>query len=228
LFIGIGVYPSSGMTVEEKTIIPTTRGNTLYVGGNGLNNYTKIQDAINNASEGDTVFVYDDSSLYYEHVRVNRSISLIGESKGTTIIDGNDKGDVVYVNGGEVIVKGFTIRNGNNGILIFSDYNTITDNTISNNKCGIRLCYQGGFITFHSNFNTIIKNNFLDNEQDAFFEGDFINQFIGRNIWRQNYWNRPQIFPKFIFGYVWIDMNIVFRIPWINIDSLPAKEPYNI
>jgi len=33
-------------------------GNTLYVGGSGPNNYTKIQDAIDNASNGDTVFVY--------------------------------------------------------------------------------------------------------------------------------------------------------------------------
>jgi hypothetical protein len=31
--------------------------NTLYVGGNGQGNYTRIQDAINNASYGDTVFV---------------------------------------------------------------------------------------------------------------------------------------------------------------------------
>ena len=41
-------------------------GNTLYVGGSGPGNYTRIQDAIDNASDGDTVFVYDDSSPYFE------------------------------------------------------------------------------------------------------------------------------------------------------------------
>ena len=39
-------------------------GNILYVGGSGPGNYTKIQDALDNATEGDTVYVY--SNTYYE------------------------------------------------------------------------------------------------------------------------------------------------------------------
>ena len=35
-------------------------GNILYVGGSGPGNFTSIQDAVNNASEGDTVFVFDE------------------------------------------------------------------------------------------------------------------------------------------------------------------------
>ena len=50
-------------TNNEMTDIPVnTHGNIYYVGGNGPDNYTKIQGAINDASDGDTVFVYDDSS----------------------------------------------------------------------------------------------------------------------------------------------------------------------
>lgn len=33
---------------------PLNRGNTLYVGGFGPGNYTRIQDAIDNSSDGDT------------------------------------------------------------------------------------------------------------------------------------------------------------------------------
>ena len=47
---------------------------TLYVGGSGLGNYTSIQDAINDSVDGDTVFVYDEGSPYYENLVVNRSI----------------------------------------------------------------------------------------------------------------------------------------------------------
>ena len=61
-------------------------GNTLYVGGSGPNNYTKIQDAVDNASDGDTVYVFN--GTYYENVFIGRSINLIGENKDTTIIDG--------------------------------------------------------------------------------------------------------------------------------------------
>lgn len=48
-----------------------TPGNKLYVGGTA-NNYTRIQDAINAANDGDTIFVYDDSSPYYENLIINK------------------------------------------------------------------------------------------------------------------------------------------------------------
>lgn len=60
-------------------------GKTLYVGGNGSNNYTTIQDAIDNASYGDTIFVYN--GTYYENVVIHKSIKLMGENKSTMIID---------------------------------------------------------------------------------------------------------------------------------------------
>lgn len=41
-------------------------GKTLYVGGSGPGNYTTIQSAINESSNGDTVFVY--SGIYYDNV----------------------------------------------------------------------------------------------------------------------------------------------------------------
>jgi len=71
----------------EKSSALSFDGNTLYVGGSGLNNYTRIQDAIDNASDWDTVFVYNGS--YYENVLVDKSISLIGEDRNLTFIDGS-------------------------------------------------------------------------------------------------------------------------------------------
>ena len=45
---------------SSSVIHSNINGKTLYVGGNGLNNYTSIQPAIDNASNGDTIFVYDE------------------------------------------------------------------------------------------------------------------------------------------------------------------------
>ena len=74
LLLGMSIVPSSiGLNLKEL-YLPSVSGNTLYVGGSGPNNYTKIQDAIDNASDLDTVFVYDDSSPYYENVVVDKSI----------------------------------------------------------------------------------------------------------------------------------------------------------
>jgi len=296
------VLPVTGTLIIDTTTSSNMFGNILYVGGSGDGNYTKIQDAINDSSDGDTVFVYAYSSPYYECVKVNKSIFLIGEDKDTTVIDGSYSGyigDVVYVSADGVTVSGFTIQNSGDepydaGIDIQSNSNTITDNTISNNRNGIVLedsskntitgnnitsnnndgliirgsnrntisgntinsnngngitiCLMGkyppgiripskfntitgntislnnryGIRIYNSGGNTILKNNFIDNERDAFFDDSFLNQ------WKQNYWNRPRILPYFIFGEIWIEIFGDIEIRWINIDWNPAQEPYDI
>ena len=72
LFIGIIFTPLTQSTVVEKSKPPIISGNILYVGGNRPNNYTYIQDAINDASDGDIVFVYN--GTYYENIEVKKSI----------------------------------------------------------------------------------------------------------------------------------------------------------
>ena len=58
----------------EKSAL-TLQGSWLYVGGSGPGNYTTIQEAIDNATDGDTVFVYNGS--YFGHININKSISMI-------------------------------------------------------------------------------------------------------------------------------------------------------
>ena len=60
--------PSNGTIIKTDFQMQTSVATILYVGGNGPNNYTTIQQAITNATNGDTVFVYDDSSPYFEHI----------------------------------------------------------------------------------------------------------------------------------------------------------------
>ena len=81
LFLGVAFAPSTGATDVKRNTISTAKGDTLYVGGNGTGNYSKIQDAINDSSDGDTVYVYDDSSPYYENLIVDKPITLKGENK---------------------------------------------------------------------------------------------------------------------------------------------------
>lgn len=162
LFIGGCISPLNAKDIT-KSFSQTNDGNWLYVGGNGPGNYSIIQDAINNATEGDTVFVYDDSSPYFQHVSVNKKINLLGENRQTTIIDGNKTGDIIRVIVSNVNISGFTIRNSGlypyicAGIQIFTGLGDITvyDNIISNN-------YQG--IDNYANSRIHIDNNiFSDN-----------------------------------------------------------------
>jgi len=170
----IAVFPISSTTATEATPSSQMMGTTLYVGGSGPNNYTTLQEAINAASAGDVVFVYDDSSPYQENLMINRSIALIGEQKNTTIIDGADHGHSVNITADNVTVTGFTIQNGNDsGIIINSNSNMITNNILSNNSYGIRTSFGQPFGgTFCHN--TITHNVFTnDGAGINFFSGSY-------------------------------------------------------
>jgi nitrous oxidase accessory protein NosD len=69
--------------------------------------FLTIQEAINNAADGDTVFVR--AGTYIEHVVVNKTVALVGESVETTVIDGNYTGHVFHVFSSFVNVTGFKI-----------------------------------------------------------------------------------------------------------------------
>jgi hypothetical protein len=157
LIIGLIVIPSSGDVLINKTSIINLNGTTLYVGGDGPGNYTSIQDAIDDANPGDTVFVYNDSSPYNENVKVDKMINLIGEDRNTTIIDGVEPINTVAISCGvdNAVISGFTITGDDNvnGIRICSDNNIIRENKIVFNDIGIDIGIDAD--------NNIIKNNII-------------------------------------------------------------------
>jgi len=184
LFVVMSIAPISGIQIDKKIINPSSRGNILYVGGSGEGNYSSIQDAIDNTSEGDTVFVYDDSSPYYENLKVDKSISLKGENKETTVINGNDSEIVVNISSDNVILSGFTVLNYGNYsshtsiIFIESNYNVISGNII--------IVYRSyGIEIIYSEYTTISDNIITGNTSKS-FSGIFIyegkNNNISRNI----------------------------------------------
>ena len=82
-------------------------GNTIYVDDDGGRDYTKIQDAINAAKDGDTIYVYE--GTYKENISINKSLKLIGENKYNTIIDGNYLANTVWISQDSVELEKFTI-----------------------------------------------------------------------------------------------------------------------
>jgi len=109
---------------------------TLYVGGTGQNNFTKIQDAIDNASNGDTVYVF--TGTYDEYLLINKEISLIGESREQTIIAGNKTDNIIRINSNNVKIISFMIKNGEIGLYLVDSSNfTIIQNILVDNYEGI-------------------------------------------------------------------------------------------
>jgi len=135
LFVATFLSPSTAQDVEKPSR-PTSRGNWLYVGGSGPGNYTKIQDAINASTDGDTVYVYEDSAPYYEIISINQSITLLGENRLTTIIDGTDLLEsIITINAPYVNLHNLTLENaGREGVMIHGCHATISQMTIRNSS----------------------------------------------------------------------------------------------
>jgi parallel beta-helix repeat protein len=130
------------------------------------NHFNKIQDGINAVAENGTALVY--SGIYNENIIMNKSLNLLGEYKGTTIINGNTSTYGVNITANDVMIRGFTIQNSSEGygILISSNNNRITDNIVSNNRVGIGTYYGDPFETAafqSSGYNTITNNLIVQN-----------------------------------------------------------------
>ena len=102
-----GFLPVSGVIIIDRIASNIVNGNTLYVGGDGPGNYSTIKDAIQNATDGDTVFVYSGTYVIDDLLFIDVSIRLIGENKEITVISGMAMG----INKTGVEIRGFTFLN---------------------------------------------------------------------------------------------------------------------
>ena len=165
------------------TLPENARAKTLYVGGSGPGNYSRIQPAIDAANIGDTVYVY--SGFYLGGITINKTLNFTGEDRDMTFLSDGGLGDVISVSADWVNISGFTVTNGSaewdragitlsqvqnsrifncdvssnrhHGIFLYdSNDNTISDNTISSND-------MGGIYLLYSNNSTITGNTLSKN-----------------------------------------------------------------
>ena len=155
--------------------------------------YASIQKAINanETKDGHTIFVEEGT---YEHVVVNKTVSLLGECRSTTIIDGNGTDIVVDVRANDTVISGFTIQNSGSyepasGIRLYRCFNSsvsnnnannnhkaiylfvcvncfVNGNTASNSGVGIRLDRSSNCYIFDNNANINGHGIFIDSSSN--------------------------------------------------------------
>jgi parallel beta-helix repeat protein len=162
--------PTSG----EKITTPT-----VYVGGSGAGNYTRIQDALDNVTSDSTVYVFP--GMYHEHLIITTPVHLISNNKDSTIIDGDNKNYVVILKAGSSTLSGFTIIHSENkfpfaGICVVSNHNTISDNILTDNFYGMQLGYT-------ASYNLIVNNTIYHNGRcGIYFNHASHNSLIGNVV----------------------------------------------
>ena len=164
--------------------------------------YPTIQEAINNASSGYTIFVQ--KGIYHENVVVNKSVALIGEDVDLTA---EGSGTVIYINASYVSIHGFTIRNSganpyDSGIYVdHSIGSNISDNKILNTNDGISLYYSSSIlissnvisfnyysgVVLYSSSNNVIACNILSSNYYGVYLFSSDDNMISDNMVSSNY-----------------------------------------
>jgi parallel beta-helix repeat protein len=146
--------------------------------------YATIQEAINanETAHGHTICV--DAGSYYENVVVNKSVSLVGESRETTIVDGGIvAGVVTSITVDNVSMVGFTVRSSRHyesgpssiGIALGEVKNcNVSGNKIAKNDYGIKLG--------SSSSNNITGNNITANGRGIYLVSSISNRIVDNYI----------------------------------------------
>jgi parallel beta-helix repeat protein len=167
--------------------------------------YPTIQSAIDAAKNGDTILVH--AGIYSENplIKTNK-ISIIGEDKERTIIEGGQKSSGLRIDEvNNVVISGFTIQNSGGGgkedagVTIYKgNDNTVSNMIIKSNSVGISI-YQGsnnnvvsgnviesssryGIYIYASNDNKIISNNITNNKIGIYSDSAKTNRIYSNNL----------------------------------------------
>jgi parallel beta-helix repeat protein len=196
--IGDKTYAVSESTSDrDKYPLMHSYGSVLNIDTNRT--YLTIASAINaqETSDGHRIFVK--SGTYYEHIVLNKTLSLFGENQTSTFIDGGRIGTVLTISADNVAFTGFTVQNSGsnfppygNDYGIFLDHNTganVSQNRVLDNRIGIYLYFstnntiehntissndENGIWLWFSGNNTLAENQIFNNTYNfGVFGGDF-------------------------------------------------------
>jgi len=152
--------------------------------------FPTIQEAVDAATAGSVIVV--SGGTYSGNINIAKSLWLVGEDRMTTFIEGG-----IVVTADNVLINGFTIRNGDRGIELEQVNNcTISGNTVTQQRgTGIRalssnnsfilsntitLCGSNSYgpgIALQVSFNNVVNGNIIAGNRDgldidAALEGD--------------------------------------------------------
>ncbi len=152
------------------------------VDSGGKGDYTSIEEALEFASEGDTILIWDGNYSGHFSIEVS-NIELVGNGSSKTIIQGNDTGvHNIVIDADNVTISDSTITGGDWAIYMTDSVNSqFLRNNITGNERGIGLLGSGSYNLFE-------ENKISDNVANGIFlkSSDRSNYTVHSNIIKDN------------------------------------------
>lgn len=160
---------------------------TFTVGSNGEGNNSSIQEAVNNAQNGDTIFV--SPGIYRENINVNKELSIIASTElsgdqinRTYVIGAIPTNDVFSITSNNVRISGFHILGGPSGMDTYGEVGlylegvqncSISNNTLMLNDIGIGLS---------NSQRNVLDNNLIGFGTSGIFLNDSNENLLSNNL----------------------------------------------
>jgi len=196
IFILLGGCIQENSTAEPKLI---------FVDDDGEADFALIQNAIDYASIGDTIFIRN--GTFNERLIIDKSINLIGESKDNTIIqhkEGNTPSEniTVLINSDNCSINGFKIIGPGSaldiiGVNINASNSTVSNNILLNYNKGVQI---GKFAEDTKNNN--VSSNIISNCAYGIISKYSKNNYISKNNISLSIFDGIQVYSS--------DYNVVF------------------
>ena len=170
-------FGTVGMAILSRNVSVVAAWATIYVdddntggpwNGTSAYPYQYIQDGVNAASDGDTVYVRD--GTYSENVVSNKSITLRGDLK--TVIDGMNGSYGISITVNNVIVEGFNITNSYYGIYTKASGFSVLSNIFWYDNYGFYWKIdESGLAEDYTVYDGTVKNNefYMNSNNDAVY-----------------------------------------------------------
>jgi len=186
--VSVNAFDGGELSAEAKSAGPCIPLADIYVDDDNTQGpwngtleypYQFIHDGIVNASDGDTVFVFNgtyyEGRLQYWH----KSIKLIGEDKNTTIIDSNNNSwtSIAFHDAEQITISGFTMHDTMGIGLTSCNYSTISGNIFTGKYSNIGL-RESSYNSITGNIIRDIKTKAINIDSESNYNtisGNYIN-----------------------------------------------------
>lgn len=180
LLVSIGLF---GLSAPVQVVMAAA----ITVDGGGGGDYLTVQDAVDNATAGDTILIMP--GTYNEWVTVDKALTITGEDRDTTILQGSVASALngIDIQGADgVSISSLTLMEYRCGIRVTDADNTSITNTRIMDNLGSLITDYCGIETQNSDYGSFTGNILSNNEFGIFLRNGSDYNTVSGNVITDN------------------------------------------